>query len=78
MFCPGCGTWNRTRAVNCLRCKGALPELREIPREVPDPEISLVERYLGEASSADTRTPVVFVGSTSRGLRRASMIWPSV
>ena len=32
MFCPGCGTWNRTRAVNCLRCKGDLPELREVHR----------------------------------------------
>jgi serine/threonine-protein kinase len=47
MFCPSCGTWNRTRAVTCLRCKIELPELREIPREPPDPEISLVRKATG-------------------------------
>ena len=46
MFCPTCGTWNRTKAVNCLRCKCNLPELREIPREPPDPEISLVRKSI--------------------------------
>ncbi len=47
MFCPNCGTWNRARAIKCLRCKGELPELREIPREPPDPEISLVRKATG-------------------------------
>ena len=47
MFCPTCGTWNRTRAVNCLRCKGELPELKDSPREPPDPEISLVRKATG-------------------------------
>ena len=47
MFCPGCGTWNRTRAVKCLRCKVELPELRDTPREPPDPEISLVRKATG-------------------------------
>lgn len=47
MFCPTCGTWNRTRAVNCLRCKGDLPELKEVPREPPDPEISMVRKATG-------------------------------
>lgn len=47
MFCPGCGTWNRARAVTCLRCKGALPELRDTPREPPDPEISLLRKATG-------------------------------
>ena len=47
MFCPGCGTWNRARAVNCLRCKGDLPELRDLPHEPPDPEISLVRKATG-------------------------------
>src|SRR5574339_1125430 len=47
MFCPTCGTWNRTRAVKCLRCKGELPELKDTPREPPDPEISLVRKATG-------------------------------
>jgi serine/threonine protein kinase len=47
MFCPSCGTWNRTRAVKCLRCKGELPELKETPREPPDPEISLLRKATG-------------------------------
>ena len=47
MFCPSCGTWNRTRAVKCLRCKSDLPELRGIPREPPDPEISLIRKATG-------------------------------
>ncbi len=47
MFCPSCGTWNRTRAVTCLRCRGDLPELREAPAEPPDAEISLIRRATG-------------------------------
>ena len=55
MFCPSCGTWNRTRAVKCLRCKGELPELRDTPCEPPDPEISLIRKATGggTASSGD-------------------------
>jgi serine/threonine-protein kinase len=47
MFCPGCGTWNRTQAVTCLRCADGLPELRETPAEPPDPEISLLRKATG-------------------------------
>jgi serine/threonine-protein kinase len=47
MFCPTCGTWNRTRAVKCLRCKGELPELRDLPSEPPDPEITQVRKATG-------------------------------
>ena len=47
MFCPSCGTWNRARAVNCLRCKNDQPELKDVPREPPDPEISLVRKATG-------------------------------
>ena len=47
MFCPSCGTWNRSGAVACLRCKGDLPELREGPVEPPDPETSLLRRATG-------------------------------
>lgn len=44
MFCPGCGTWNRSTAVSCLRCRSELPELGDIPLEPPDPEITQVRR----------------------------------
>ena len=27
VFCPDCGTWNRARAVRCMRCNGELPEI---------------------------------------------------
>lgn len=47
MFCPSCGTWNRSGAVACLRCKGDLPDLRELPAEPPDPETSLLRRATG-------------------------------
>ncbi len=47
MFCPSCGTWNRARAVKCLRCRADLPELREAPREPPDPEITLLRKATG-------------------------------
>ncbi|HSA56053.1 MAG TPA: serine/threonine-protein kinase [Gemmatimonadaceae bacterium] len=47
MFCPSCGTWNRSGAVACIRCKGDLPELREAPAEPPDPETSLLRRATG-------------------------------
>jgi serine/threonine protein kinase len=47
MFCPSCGTWNRTQAVTCLRCRADLPELAERPAEPPDPEISLVRKATG-------------------------------
>ena len=47
MFCPSCGTWNRTAAIACSRCKAALPELRERPTEQPDAELSGVRRATG-------------------------------
>ena len=47
MFCPTCGTWNRSGAVACVRCKTGLPELREAPSEPPDPETSLLRRATG-------------------------------
>ena len=40
MFCPDCGTWNRARAVRCMRCNGELPELSDAPRERPEEELS--------------------------------------
>ncbi len=47
MFCPSCGTWNRTSAVHCVRCKAGLPELREHPAEPPDAELSAVRKATG-------------------------------
>ena len=29
MFCPDCGTWNRSLAASCSRCHAGLPELAE-------------------------------------------------
>lgn len=47
MFCPGCGTWNRTRAIHCVRCRSDLPELPSAPVQPPDPEISMVRKATG-------------------------------
>jgi serine/threonine-protein kinase len=47
MFCPECGTWNRTRAAVCHRCHGELPELESAPEEKPDEEISALRVATG-------------------------------
>jgi eukaryotic-like serine/threonine-protein kinase len=47
VFCPDCGTWNRTRAVSCARCSKELPELSSVPMEKPDEEISALRRIMG-------------------------------
>jgi len=47
MFCPECGTWNRTTAAACIRCQAALPELSSAPFEKPDEEISKLRRATG-------------------------------
>ena len=47
MFCPECGTWNRTRAVRCTRCTSELPELPGAPRERPDEELTALRRLTG-------------------------------
>ena len=47
MFCPDCGTWNRARAVRCMRCNAELPELSDAPRERPDEELSALRRLTG-------------------------------
>lgn len=39
MFCPDCGTWNRTADVKCIRCGSALPEVPAPPSGVPDEEL---------------------------------------
>ena len=47
MFCPDCGTWNRSAAVTCTRCNSTLPELPDAPREKPDAELDLLRRAIG-------------------------------
>jgi eukaryotic-like serine/threonine-protein kinase len=44
VFCPDCGTWNRTRAFRCTRCTALLPELHQAPIERPDDELSALRR----------------------------------
>ncbi len=47
MFCPDCGTWNRTRAVKCVRCTEDLPEVSAAPLEQPDAELTNLRRAAG-------------------------------
>src|ERR1043166_4594472 len=47
LFCPECGTWNRTTAHTCPRCETALPELEQPPRERPDESITALRRATG-------------------------------
>src|SRR5256885_1984603 len=47
MFCPDCGTWNRSSAVICARCSHELPEVSDAPSEKPDEEMDLLRRAAG-------------------------------
>ena len=47
MFCPDCGTWNRTRAVACVRCTSELPEVVGAPLEQPDSELTALRKATG-------------------------------
>ncbi|MFP5355326.1 MAG: serine/threonine-protein kinase, partial [Gemmatimonadota bacterium] len=47
MFCPDCGTWNRTRAAKCVRCAGDLPEASAAPVEQPDSELTNLRKASG-------------------------------
>ena len=47
MFCPDCGTWNRTRAVKCVRCTSQLPEVSSAPVEQPDSELTNLRKAAG-------------------------------
>jgi serine/threonine protein kinase len=40
MFCPDCGTWNRSSAAACSRCGSKLPELSGASPEKPDEELT--------------------------------------
>lgn len=47
MFCPDCGTWNRSSAATCSRCSAKLPEVAEPSFEKPDEEISRLRHATG-------------------------------
>src|SRR5688572_8421574 len=47
VFCPDCGTWNRARAVTCMRCSVGLPDIADVPRERPDEELTALRRLTG-------------------------------
>jgi len=39
VFCPDCGTWNRSAAARCARCGVPLPEVAAPPADVPEEEL---------------------------------------
>ena len=47
MFCPECGTWNRSTAASCSRCSARLPEMASVPFEKPDEEITQLRHVTG-------------------------------
>ena len=47
MFCPECGTWNRSTAAVCSRCKADLPVVENPTSEKPDEEISQLRQTTG-------------------------------
>ena len=47
MFCPDCGTWNRSAAARCTRCTMALPEVSAPPLDLPDDELRELRRVTG-------------------------------
>ena len=47
MFCPDCGTWNRSSAATCSRCQSKLPELSGASPEKPDEEITRLRYSTG-------------------------------
>ena len=46
MFCPECGTWNRSSAATCSRCNAQLPDVSKSP-EKPDEEITNLRHVTG-------------------------------
>ncbi len=46
MFCPDCGTWNRSAAKQCAKCTTDLPEVRASP-EAPDALITSLRQAMG-------------------------------
>ena len=46
MFCPDCGSWNRSALRACVRCTHTLPDVRG-PSEVPDALVTALRHALG-------------------------------
>jgi len=46
MFCPECGTWNRSSAATCARCNAQLPDMSR-SNEKPDEEITQLRHVTG-------------------------------
>jgi eukaryotic-like serine/threonine-protein kinase len=47
VFCPDCGTWNRSSAATCSRCNAKLPEMAGPSFEKPDVEITQLRHATG-------------------------------
>jgi serine/threonine protein kinase len=47
VFCPDCGTWNRSSAATCARCNANLPEVTGTTGEKPDEEITQLRAVTG-------------------------------
>jgi serine/threonine protein kinase len=47
VFCPDCGTWNRSSAASCSRCTTKLPDVVDAAFEKPDEEISKLRHATG-------------------------------
>ena len=55
MFCPDCGTWNRSSAATCSRCSSKLPEVTAPTFEKPDEEISQLRHATGSRYQVQKR-----------------------
>jgi len=47
VFCPDCGTWNRSTAATCSRCNTRLPDVGAVSSEKPDDDISRLRHATG-------------------------------
>ncbi len=47
MFCPDCGSWNRSAAARCLRCSELLPVMANKNSQPPDPAITALRHITG-------------------------------
>ena len=56
MFCPDCGTWNRSSAATCSRCNAKLPEVTgSASPEKPDEEITKLRQATGSRYKVQKR-----------------------
>ena len=47
MFCPDCGTWNRSAAARCTRCGVPLPDVAAPPADIPEDELRELRTITG-------------------------------